>query len=242
MTDTSGVIYSLVCPKTGLVRYIGQTKQLNPIKRYYQHKYQWQRSEHLSHLNSWIKSLYKENLFPTFIIIEDCIDITKLDIVEKEYIKFFKAIGARLTNTDEGGKGNITRVLQKDEWKKKRLETLKTSEKWKRRAQRHSEIMKEKHLTGTHKIGFKYLTQEQLEECHRKAGISNGQKICSIDDSGNIIKEFDSIKEAAIFYNIKDSTHIVKVCKGKSKSGKTHGIRFIYIEGCGRKPYKPPKK
>ena len=232
MIDTSGVIYSLVCPKTGLVRYIGQTKQLNPIKRYYQHKYQWQRSTKLSHVNSWFKSLYNENLFPKFEILEDGIDVNRLNIAEKEYIKLFKSIGADLTNIEEGGKGDHERFTQKEEWKSKRLETLKTSEKWKARGKIQSEIMKKRHSDGIHKIGFKYLTQDQLKECYKRAAISNGQKVCSIDDYNNIIKEFSSVKEAAEFYNIKSPSQIGSACAGKRRCKTAGGYKWRYSETC----------
>ena len=126
------------------------------------------------------------------------------------------------------GGGVYTPFKQKEEWKLKRLESLKTSEAWKERNKRHSEIMTKIHAEGKIKIGVKTFTKEQQKEYHERSMEKIRKPVCSKDDEGNILNTFSSIKEAAEFYKIKDSTHIVRVCKGKSKSGKTYGIRFEY--------------
>jgi hypothetical protein len=156
-----GVIYSLSCPKTNTIRYIGQTKQTNPVKRYYQHKYQWSRCENLSHVNAWIKSLFDEKLFPIFNIIESDIPIELLNPREKAYIKLVKACGAKLTNITEGGECDFEKFIQKEEWKLKRAESLKTSVKWKEKHKRHSGLMKDIHSLGIAKVGFKHLSEEK---------------------------------------------------------------------------------
>lgn len=224
-----GVIYCLKCPKTNLIRYIGQTKQSNPIKRYYQHKYQWTRSTHLSHLNAWIKSLFQENLFPKFEIIENNIPNEELNDKEIKFIELYSSKENNLVNTLKGGEQVYNTFIQKDAWKKKRLETLKTSLPWKEKSKRHSSFMKEKYKNGEIQIGINSLTKEKRKEVILKVAQSRKKSICSTDEFGNTLKVFNSILEARDFYNIKDSTHIVKVLKGKSKSGKTHGIHFEYF-------------
>jgi hypothetical protein len=93
-----GTIYSLICPITNEVRYIGQTK-CNVHKRFDQHKYQWTRCKNkLSHLNAWIKSLCEKNLRPILNVIESNIDIKNLDSKEIAYIKLFRDRGVDLTN------------------------------------------------------------------------------------------------------------------------------------------------
>lgn len=224
-----GVIYCLICPKSNKIRYVGQTKQSNPIKRYYQHKYQWTRSKHLSHLNSWIKSLHNENLYPIFNIIENNISLDLLNNKEKDYINLLKINNVCLVNTHEGGEQNYKLFTQKEEWKIKRLETLKTSIPWKEKHIRHSLLMKEKHKTSKVKIGLNSLSPEKKRLAILKASQTSTKPVCSLDNNKNIIKVFNSCLDAADFYNIKDSTHIVRVCKGKSKSGKTHGFYFEYF-------------
>lgn len=227
----SGVIYSLSCPDSGLVRYIGQTKQKNPIKRYHQHKYQFERCQlSLSHLNCWIKSLYQKGRVPVFEIIKTDITDEQLNLEENNYIKLFKSIGANLTNIQDTMIENHLSFSQKESSKEKRLKTLETSEKWKNRSIRHSKIMIEKFKDPNLKIGFRCFSKDQLLELNKKTLVLRQKKVCSIDDNNNILEIFNSVKEAAIFYGIKDSTHVVRVCKGKNKSGKTYGIRFKYMQ------------
>jgi hypothetical protein len=225
----TGAIYVLKCPISDEIRYVGQTKQANPYKRYYQHKYQWSRSENLSHLNAWIKSLFLKNLVPIFEIIENNINILELNSKEILYIKTYKEQGLNLVNTSEGGEQDYKLFKQKLNWKEKRLNTLKTSSLWKARNKRHSDILKEKHKEPNNKIGFKAMSQAKKDSFKQKCNESRYKKVACIDNTGKIIKTFDSILQAASFYNIKDSTHIVRVCKGKSKSGITHGFKFKYV-------------
>jgi len=222
-----GKIYCLICPKTGKIRYIGQTKQKGN-KRFHQHKYQWSRSNgQLSYVNAWIKGLYNDNLLPIFEIIEDNISEELLNEKEINYIKLFKSSGAILVNIEAGG-GTYKNFTQREDSKIKRLNTLKSSKKWKIRSERHSQIMKDKHKDGVSKIGFKYFSNEKLREMNQISSISRQKKVKGIDLNGESL-EFPSIREAAKFYNIKDSTHIVRVLKGKSKSGMTHNIKFSYL-------------
>lgn len=228
LKNRRGKIYVLRCPISNLVRYVGQTKQ-SGNKRFFQHKYQWTRSKNeLSYLNSWIKSLYFKNKFPIFEIIED--DIPKEDLTFKEcqYIKLFMSVGAKLVNSQNPTQTYIGYSMS-EKSKKKRLESLKVSKKWKERNIRHSEIIKLKHKEGISKIGFKYLSKEKLKELSNRSHEKRKRKVAIFNEHGEILQKFDSIKEAALKCNIKDSTHIVRVCKGKSKSGKTYGLIFKYI-------------
>lgn len=227
----NGVIYSLSCPDSGLVRYIGQTKQKNPLKRFHQHKYQFQRcSKSMSYVNCWIKSLYQQGKVPVFEIIESDIPENHLSIEENNYIKLFKAMGAKLTNIQDVVNEVHVSFSQKESSKEKRLKTLSVSDKWKTRSLRHSQIMINKFKDPTVKIGFRCLSKDQLSELNKRSLITRQKKVCSVDNDDKILEVFDSVKEAAIFYGIKDSTHIVRVCKGKNKSGKTYGIKFKYME------------
>ena len=71
-------IYTLSDPRTNQVRYVGKTC-VKPEKRYAQHLYQWKRcNSKISHLNSWIKNLNKNNLKPLLFIIDE-VDEKNLD-------------------------------------------------------------------------------------------------------------------------------------------------------------------
>jgi group I intron endonuclease len=241
----TGCIYCLIDPKTNLVRYVGQTI-VNPIDRYNHHIYQWKRSiGKITHINSWIKTLDSQNLKPILEIIEDNINEDMLDLREISYIKLFKLVGANLCNHNEGGHGNRG-FKHSIESKLKRLETLKTSTLWKEKHIRHSEIMKQKHKEGTINLGYGHLPKEdrmkigknhsiKMKEIHlknpniiRSAIESREIKVVSLDNNNQIDKIFDSVTKAGKYYTI-DPTHISRICKGKSKSGITHGVKFMYL-------------
>lgn len=224
----TGFIYELIDPITNLTRYIGQTRS-TPEKRFSKHKYKWKRIKgKLSYLDSWIKSLYCIGNFPIVNVIEDNIPLEDLNYKEIQYIKLYKSFGANLTNCTIGG-SEIPEYTYKEEWKIKRLNSLKSSILWKEGRERHKKIIQDYHNEGIRKIGFKYLSKEKQEELRGRAMNKWRKKVASIDECGNIIESFDSIKKAAEFYKIKETTHIVRVCKGKSKSGITHGFRFKYL-------------
>lgn len=94
-------IYTISCPVSGLVRYVGKTN--NTKERF---------RKHLSENNQtkksrWIKGLKNKGLKPVFEIIDEC---TECDWQEKErqYIKVFKSVGANLLNEMPGGEGGAT--------------------------------------------------------------------------------------------------------------------------------------
>lgn len=90
-------IYGLICPKSGLVRYVGTTKRylserlwrhLNPPKKYNDRK------------QKWINSLKKEGLSPKIILIEETTKTKQLDR-ESYWIDFYK--WNDLFNMNSGG-------------------------------------------------------------------------------------------------------------------------------------------
>lgn len=94
-------IYTLNCPITGLVRYVGKT---NNIKERFR--------KHISERNKtkkckWIIGLKNKNLKPQFEVIDECGSDNWQD-VERGYIKLFKSFGAELLNQMPGGEGGAT--------------------------------------------------------------------------------------------------------------------------------------
>ena len=73
-----------------------------------------------------------------------------------------------------------------------------------------------------------------LQRTYDKYGLDNLKssrkiKVCSLTKDGDVDKIFDSATNAGKYYNI-NSTHIIRICKGKSISGITHGYGFRYYE------------
>lgn len=92
------VIYSISCPNTGEVRYIGKSKDFKTRVR-----------KHLSatlktRTSKWIHSLDKK---PIFDVIDEVSEYNWQD-AEKGYIRLFKSIGCTLYNHTIGGEGGNT--------------------------------------------------------------------------------------------------------------------------------------
>jgi hypothetical protein len=106
--ETNGkiFIYTISDPVSGLVRYIGKTK--NPHVRFRKHKTQNNRT----HICQWIKGLKTKGLPPIFEIIDEC-PSDNWDAKERHYIKLYRAVGAKLLNTMPGGEGGPTMLGRK---------------------------------------------------------------------------------------------------------------------------------
>jgi group I intron endonuclease len=112
-------IYSLNEPNSEIVRYIGFS--YNPKKRIKEHL----RERNICHRKNWINSLKNNNELPLLNIIEN--ELTKEEAIEKEihYIKFFKSIGAILTNSTIGGEAPMANKKHTEETKAKMSEQRK---------------------------------------------------------------------------------------------------------------------
>jgi len=95
--NTAYSIYVLMEPSSDIVRYVGIS--CNTEKRMSEHL----KEKRLCHRVNWIQSLISNGLYPKMEIIEE--GLNKEDVLNKEkfYIKFFKSMGANLTNTTIGG-------------------------------------------------------------------------------------------------------------------------------------------
>jgi len=239
----TGYIYSLTDPSTNKIRYIGQTI-CKPERRYSQHLYQWKRIHgKINHVNSWIKSLSISNKKPIMTILCECSE-SEINNKEIEYIKTYREAGCNLCNHNDGGNGNKGYKMNKESIQK-RINSCKKSIHWAEKSIRQSAFMKEKHMSGELKFGYAHLSKEKRIEIGRNHSNTmkqiykqNPEKFhnllssrniptCSLDSNGKIDMIFVSCSDAGRHYGI-DCSHIVRVCKGKSKSGITHGIAFQY--------------
>lgn len=157
-------------------------------------------------------------------IIEDNIPEDCLDFKEVEYIKLFKSIGAKLTNATEGGRG-IRGFKQSEESKNKRLKSLESSQLWKERGKRHSNIIKEKHKQGSYSN-----KPPHSEEAKLKIASSNPRrKIITIKNvnTGTIIV-YNSIKE---MYEQTGTVHetVTDFLYGKRKSKAFRDFEVISV-------------
>lgn len=84
------VIYALVDPCTGLVRYVGNT--INPDKRFREHIYRHRKTPKMQ---SWIQELAAKNMTPIFVFLDSIKTETAMEI-EKEWINHFNELSPLL--------------------------------------------------------------------------------------------------------------------------------------------------
>ncbi len=92
------VIYGLVDPRSGVLRYIGQTRDRQ--RRYSRHCHPHPKDRR--HRAQWIRALTRGGLKPEFVEIEVC-DPFNVDAAERFWIASLRAAGAELLNIADGG-------------------------------------------------------------------------------------------------------------------------------------------
>lgn len=108
-------IYGLFDPETLELRYIGKTtvgearyrRHINP-----------KTLDNNSYKVNWIKSIQSKGLQPVYEVLELANDMDHMNELEEFYIDYFKSLGCKLTNAQNGGKGSPGRV-NSDETKEK---------------------------------------------------------------------------------------------------------------------------
>jgi len=122
-----GLVYALLDP-FGKIRYIGQT--CDTIEQRFKEHLFPSNLKNLDHKTNWIKSLLSKNQKPTIRLLQDNIpvkfietkekqwDMTIIDTTETEWIRLYKLIGAKLTNSTNGGGGQHGRIPSKETLRK----------------------------------------------------------------------------------------------------------------------------
>jgi len=177
-------IYKITNPK-GKV-YIGQSVDIE--KRWKMHKGLYESHESSKLKRSLVKYGVSEHLFE---IIEEC-PVDQIYEREIHWIKFYNAVGDGL-NILEGGQGvkMTDEIKNKISDKKKNHICYKDSE----RGEKISQSLKGRKNTwgkGKEKIGKK-----QEKEFREKLEKLKSKCILQFDDNGNLIQEWNSIKNAA---------------------------------------------
>ncbi len=91
-------IYGLNDPRTGECRYLGKTTR--PQFRVAEHLSQAQRRR--ARKDCWLRGLISSGLRPRLEIIDEVPEL-EWEFWEREYIRVFRMIGVRLTNSSGGG-------------------------------------------------------------------------------------------------------------------------------------------
>lgn len=211
------ILYELIDPVTNEIRYVGQTSM--GLKR--------RLSCHISkiektHKKYWINSLLSKNLKPIINEVKVCYSQEEVNLAEIELIDKYKKEGIKLTNLVSGG--NVTSGYKFTEKQKEKMRGRKPHNLGKKVSEKQreeiSKSLKEFFILNPKK-GI-----PQSSESKKKIAEKNSKKIALVDDDNNVIKFFNSIKEASIQLNLKESS-ICKVCKGERNS--LFNKKFIYI-------------
>lgn len=91
-------IYCLIDPRTKEIRYVGKT--INPERRLRKHLIDTERN----HRVNWIRSVLNDGIRPVLEVLERCSEDAWRE-AERFWISYLRFLGARLTNSIDGGNG-----------------------------------------------------------------------------------------------------------------------------------------
>lgn len=229
-------IYTLNHPITGEVRYVGKTIQsLN--KRLNGHIYKVGNT----HTICWIKSLKKLGLTPNIELLDTC-STNNWKFWESFWIELFKSWNINLTNHSTGGEGrenvrlteeqklHLSKIKKGRQFTPEHMNKLReglrnyyismrSASKFK---YQQAKIIKPKYImTLQHNLNISKALKGRKVSSDVIKNMSNGHKksILQIDSNGVIIKEWESAKDAAIFFNVNPSSirHVLSGRKNKVK-------------------------
>jgi hypothetical protein len=196
----------------------------------------------LTHVNSWIRNLKQNGFKPILTVVEEC-SKEELNSREIYHISEFKKVH-NLCNHSLGGQG-VRGFRFTQESIDERNKTLITSERWAAKCKEHSLKMKSLYASGKHNFGYGHISKEKRAEIGLKHSktmkefFKNDDRIlkklvnsvsipvCLVSLDGLVLKVYRSASSAARDCGIKDSTHVTRVCKKRSKT--THGLSFSYL-------------
>ncbi len=97
------IVYGLVDPRDGQLRYVG--KSCSGKRRARQHANPTRVIKDFTHKGNWVKGLVAVGLRPEIEVLESVVDSQELDEAERFWIAYYRALGCRLTNLTDGGDG-----------------------------------------------------------------------------------------------------------------------------------------
>lgn len=169
MKGNKGIIYGLVCPLSGELKYVGQTRnsskyRLGGILA----KYKSKKIKSTGKKNLWLKNLEDFNMLDKIehFTIEEC-TIEELGVKEEFWIEYFLFIGSNLVNAAKGGfipSGWDCRKKENAFFGRSHSEEAKKSmsEKAKTRTKEKNSFYKKSHSSeALEKIRSKALSQER---------------------------------------------------------------------------------
>lgn len=192
-------LYTISCPITNDIKYIGKTKQ--PIDlRLKQHIKSTKRYNHK--MSTWLKSIINKNLYPIIEEIETCETDVDANIFETMYIGLFSSWGFNLKNMTSGGDGQVNMTQEVKDKISKTRKGKYTGVNNGFYGKKHNEETLTM-LRNPKSIEHKKKNSESIKQLHREGklnskGANNSQakKLGMYDIDGNLIKVYDYITQA----------------------------------------------
>lgn len=219
-------IYTLSCPITNEIRYVGITKN-SLSKRFSQHLVERRNNKR----KSWFSSLERKGLLPKIELLDEVEDDLWID-EEKFYISYFRFLGFNLVNMTEGG----DRIEMTEEIRNKiRIKHLGkiVSDETKAKI---SKASLENRIGYYSKFSEEEVIKLRILKQQKKDGIKPldfyKKKIIQKDLANNVIKIWDSISSCCKENNWSKG-NIIKVCKNKirkdgSRCLTAYGFKWSY--------------
>jgi hypothetical protein len=196
------LIYALTDPRSGLVRYVGQSSI--GMKRPGRHRQPGYLRHDRGHKGNWIRKLNRLGLAYGVQVLELLPNAEELDAAEKHWISAFRLCGSPLVNLTDGGDGRRGYVMSQETKDK-----ISRSNSAARLGGRFAGMF--------HGRYGKHLSQQSREKISRGNG---GRPV--MDESGQV---FQTISDAARAHNL-DISSLSKVVRGKAK--RIGGQKFSY--------------
>lgn len=163
-------------------------------------------------------------------IIKDNMSIEEAYCLEIELINKY---GFRYNNTgilcnlSIGGKGGSTGLIQSEETKKKKSDKLKGTKRTLQQRKNISDAKKNYVFTDSHKLNIsKALKGRKLpKEVCEKMRKSRFKKVVQLQDD-IVIKIWDSVKEASLYFNVNPSS-IAHCCAGRKKKIANYNWKYL---------------
>ena len=230
-------IYTLSDPRTDRVRYVGKTVQ-HPKNRLASHISTSKHGRKKDYCHCWIKSLLNEGLKPIMNIVEETYDINR----ETYWINYYRDKEEKLTNFTDGGElGNLGKTwkLSPDKIKPKYSKKVYMMNSSQEVVKVFNSAKEFEHYYGFSHGRCKYLVDNciilddgLIPSYNKVINNPNRKRYKSVIlKKDGIIKEFKSVKKAAEYLNIDNST-LCKYLRGERVLVK-NSINIKYkCDGC----------
>jgi hypothetical protein len=234
------LIYGLVDPRTGEIRYIG--KSATGMKRPNLHRKPSLLRRDCTYKARWVRALHRLGLTYSIEVLEYLLDREGLNAAERYWISEAKCNGWRLTNLTDGGDG-LSGMAFTPEHRAKISAANKGRKLSEDQRRRLSEIAK---LRPPNPQGIAILCRANLgtkkpesfkelmrrvhtgkvvtSETRERIGMANGKPVLELGSG----KFYPSAAAAARSLGIEVSG-IIKVASGCSRLKSTHGHHFKYL-------------